>query len=192
MKRNPSSKSGIFSPRIFSAFILVTVGVSFGVFSFAAPKPAARKNTTESAPAFQPTVIQSIFNDVSSAARDLPIAASIGQHEVEPTLPPVKAKHPVPATFVDQAAQTLAALLAMPATLGTFEGQGSVDSGGGSAAGCLCLPPDTNGAVGPTQYVQMVNSVFSVYDKAGTRLSGPTQINALFSALPATSRCRAT
>src|SRR5207253_5774876 len=72
------------------------------------------------------------------------------------------------------------------------EGQSSVDSGGGSAAGCLCLPPDTNGAVGPTQYVQMVNSVFSVYDKAGTRLSGPTQINALFSALPADSRCRAT
>src|SRR5438477_10782442 len=59
------------------------------------------------------------------------------------------------------------------------------------AEGCGgCLPPDTNGAVGPTQYVQMVNSAVSVYDKSGTRLLGPTAINALFSTLPATARCR--
>src|SRR6476661_8534732 len=31
---------------------------------------------------------------------------------------------------------------------------------------CNCAPPDTNGAVGATQYVQWVNTAFAVYDKA--------------------------
>ena len=32
---------------------------------------------------------------------------------------------------------------------------------------CSCLPPDTNGAAGQTQYVQMVNTDFAVYSKTG-------------------------
>jgi hypothetical protein len=192
MKKNLLSKAGIFNPRVVLAFALCSVAVSLAVFSVtAAPTRRGKIRSTSTASVLKPEVINSAANAVSPAARDLPIAASIGQHEVEPNLPPVKTLHPVPLGYADTAAQTVASLLAMPAPLNTFEGQGSVDSGGG-AAGCLCEPPDTNGAVGPTQYVQMVNSVFSVYDKAGTRLSGPTQINALFSALPADSRCRAT
>jgi hypothetical protein len=50
------------------------------------------------------------------------------------------------------------------------------------ASGCTCLPPDTNGAVGPDQFVQMVNSAFAVYSKTGSLRSGPTQINSLWSA----------
>lgn len=42
-------------------------------------------------------------------------------------------------------------------------------------------PPDTNGAVGPTQYIQWVNTSFAVFDKAtGTRLMGPAPANALW------------
>ena len=44
-------------------------------------------------------------------------------------------------------------------------------------------PPDTNGAVGATQYVQWVNAEFAVFDKAtGALLAGPTQGNALWAA----------
>src|SRR6202011_2946318 len=85
------------------------------------------------------------------------------------------------AGFVDPVAQIVAAALAMPAPMANFEGQSASDSG------CGCIPPDPNGAVGPTQYVQMVNSVFSVYSKTGTRLTGPTQINTLFSGLTGTA-----
>ncbi|HEY3541184.1 MAG TPA: hypothetical protein VGK79_01470 [Gaiellaceae bacterium] len=47
---------------------------------------------------------------------------------------------------------------------------------------CGCLPPDTNGAVGPTQYVQTVNSDFAVYSKAtGQALRHATPIDALWS-----------
>ena len=34
-------------------------------------------------------------------------------------------------------------------------------------------PPDPNGEVGPNNYVEMINLVFAVYDKAGNLLVGP-------------------
>lgn len=43
-------------------------------------------------------------------------------------------------------------------------------------------PQDTNGDVGPNHYVQMMNSVFRIYDKAGTSLAGPSLINTLWTA----------
>ena len=47
---------------------------------------------------------------------------------------------------------------------------------------CSCAPPDTNGAVGTTQYVQLVNTVFTVYDKStGAVVAGPTATNTLWS-----------
>jgi hypothetical protein len=42
------------------------------------------------------------------------------------------------------------------------------------------LPPDTIGAVSPNHYIQMVNSAFAIYEKSGTLLVGPSQINSLF------------
>jgi hypothetical protein len=48
------------------------------------------------------------------------------------------------------------------------------------ASGCSCLPPDTNGAVGPTQFVQMVNTDFAVYSKTGAVLRHATAINQLW------------
>ncbi len=51
----------------------------------------------------------------------------------------------------------------------------------GDGSGRIVAPPDTNGAVGLTQYVQSVNLAFAIYDKAtGTLISGPTPTNALW------------
>ncbi|MCA1616092.1 MAG: carboxypeptidase regulatory-like domain-containing protein [Acidobacteria bacterium] len=46
------------------------------------------------------------------------------------------------------------------------------------------LPPDTVGEIGPNHYVQMVNSAFRVYSRAGVPLIPLTSIGALFSTLP--------
>ena len=64
------------------------------------------------------------------------------------------------------------------ATLGlNFEGLGL----GTAGFGICCAPPDTNGAVGATQYVQWVNLSFAVYDKTtGALVAGPTAGNALW------------
>ncbi len=51
-------------------------------------------------------------------------------------------------------------------------------------------PPDTNGAVGATQYVQWVNESFAVFDKGtGNLLEGPVAGNQLFQPLGATHPC---
>jgi subtilisin-like proprotein convertase family protein len=56
---------------------------------------------------------------------------------------------------------------------------------------CGCLPPDTNGDVGPNHYVQTVNTSVSIYNKTGTRLIGPVLQSAVFfSGLPAGNACR--
>lgn len=42
-------------------------------------------------------------------------------------------------------------------------------------------PPDTNGAIGATQYVQWVNASFAIFDKAtGATLFGPAAGNTLW------------
>lgn len=54
------------------------------------------------------------------------------------------------------------------------------------------IPPDTNGAVGKTQYVQWVNTSFAVFDKAtGNLLKGPVAGNTLWQSLITTPLCAA-
>src|SRR5205814_3477485 len=48
------------------------------------------------------------------------------------------------------------------------------------ASNCGCLPPDTNGEAGLTQYVEMVNTSFAVYSKAGAVLRPATEIKQLW------------
>jgi hypothetical protein len=47
--------------------------------------------------------------------------------------------------------------------------------------GCYCAPSDPTGAVGLTQYVQMVNEGYQVFDKAtGNSVLGPNSISSLW------------
>lgn len=62
--------------------------------------------------------------------------------------------------------------------LGTFEGLSNQDNV--SFLGHGWTPPDPVGAVGPNHYVEMVNTVFAVYDKEGTRLLGPFLLGTLW------------
>ncbi len=76
----------------------------------------------------------------------------------------------------------------LPAPITSFEGNSSNDNV--AVFGGRVLPPDTNGDVGPTQYVQTVNLVFSVYNKTtGARLTGPSRISSLFTAAGVTGVC---
>jgi hypothetical protein len=64
----------------------------------------------------------------------------------------------------------------------TFDGMNS------SQSGCMCLPPDTDGDVGPNHYVQSVNSSIKIFDKNGNPLNGPngTTYNSFFLTLVGT------
>ena len=62
--------------------------------------------------------------------------------------------------------------ISIPSTTNTFEGVNNIDG---------VLPPDTNGDVGPNNYVQWVNLHFEIWNRAGTSLMGPSPGNTLWS-----------
>ena len=176
-------ESGFYNPRVFLAFVLCFGGALLALVGFAAPTPPPSRPASAG---FVPVVSQSVLNSVSLAVRDLPTGPAMAPRtfEMEDGLRKVHPNRPIPPNFVDQALQhamTPLAPAAMPGPLATFEGLNAAEACNG------CIPPDTNGAVGPTQYVQMVNSTFAVYSKDGTRVAGPTQINTLFAGLPGTA-----
>jgi subtilisin-like proprotein convertase family protein len=49
-----------------------------------------------------------------------------------------------------------------------------------AAFGSRVMPPDTDGDVGPNHYVQMINNLFRVFDKAGNPLTAKLTIGSLF------------
>jgi hypothetical protein len=71
------------------------------------------------------------------------------------------------------------------ATGNNFEGLGN----GFPGFSVNSAPPDTNGTVGATQYVQWVNESFAVFSKAGVTQAGPTSGNELFQALGSSHPC---
>lgn len=86
---------------------------------------------------------------------------------------------PLPINHVDSEdpviQNTSAPIQRMPATIMDFDGIGF------PGVNCNCAPPDTNGEVGDTQYVQMVNEGLQVFDKAtGASVMGPQDITSVW------------
>jgi hypothetical protein len=75
----------------------------------------------------------------------------------------------------------------MPSPLLTFAGI-NFGSTRGIGAG---TPPDTDGDVGPTHYVQSVNTAFQVFDKSGNPLTPATTFNSFFAPLGNSTPCGA-
>jgi hypothetical protein len=75
-----------------------------------------------------------------------------------------------------QATATAPQAALAPTAGGTFEGLGT----GRPGFTVNSAPPDTNGDVGPSHYVQIVNAGFAVFSKAGAILYGPAQTNTLW------------
>ncbi len=122
---------------------------------------------------------KSYHNDVSPALRDLPPwTGSDTKDEYEGNLNPVLPNHHVdkPDRVVQGGFWLNTLAPSIPATILNFDG---IPYPG---VGCSCSPPDTNGVVGSTQYVQMVNEGFQVFNKAtGASVLGPLSIVSLWS-----------
>lgn len=74
--------------------------------------------------------------------------------------------------------RTFAPALAAPGTLANFEGLSNQDNF--NVFGFRVNPPDSDGAVGPNHYVEMINLVFGVFSKTGTLLLGPVDNGTLW------------
>ena len=69
----------------------------------------------------------------------------------------------------------------MPSTTSNFEGLGDTFVGPSGTFTMTGAPSDSNGAVGPNNYVEIVNTSIGVFNKAGTAIYGPVATNTLFS-----------
>src|SRR5436309_5305278 len=117
-------------------------------------------------------------HETSEPLRNIPpLPPQAGQHR--------KAVYHIPHHLApaqpDPALQTQAGSLAAPATDKNFLGVGIGFSGPQGTFAPDAAPPDTNGAVGATQYVQWVNESFAVFNKAtGAVVYGPVPGNSLW------------
>lgn len=172
-------------------------------------KPAAAKPPVKAArgavafrqeTAFVPVTAEAVAFAVTLPVAELEPDKGPGTDVTDPNKVTVRdnevLREPVPGEpgTPDAALQTSApggptALLA-PAALSNFDGISNADNATFGLG--RVLPPDTNGDVGPSHYVQTVNLLARIYQKNGTPVGNPFRISALFTALPATNVCRTT
>ena len=126
-----------------------------------------------------PVVRRDVHHDVSLPLLDMIRSAPAAKrepHEAEPrrNLPLPQGLRALPEDPVRQESVTGRS----PQVGLQFEGVGNEQYG----YYVMWAPPDTNGAVGESQYVQWVNSAFAIFDKqTGALLAGPTDGNVLWS-----------
>ena len=144
-----------------------------GVSSHGSPEAAQSLRAPVVASAGKAIVGHSLKNDVSPPLRSIRPARYLpmAEHEASPN-----PRVPVAPGFRPDAARQAAHYPdSMPEPILTFDGIAF------PGVSCNCAPPDTNGEVGLTQYVQIVNEAVQVFDKTtGSSLLGPIAIAALW------------
>ena len=153
--------------------VLLTLA-AFGVL----PGAALQAQAQPSAKGDKYLIIHSYHNDVSPALRDMepwPVQR-VQQHEAAEN-PHILNDHvDRPDTVIQKSALLGRLAPSIPAPILNFAG---IPYPG---VGCSCAPPDTDGEVGATQYVQIVNEGFQVFDKStGSSLLGPNSIASVWS-----------
>ena len=176
MTKKSSSRNAFFNLRAVFGIMLSSVGVFMALLALSINSSSTA--VAASNPNNGVKVIYPDHSDVSPAMRDVepwPVRR-VQEHEA--------AENPRITTGVhkdvpDQAVQkeSLLGRLApsIPAPILNFAG---IPYPG---VGCNCAPPDTNGEVGATQYVQIVNEGYQVFDKTtGASVLGPNGIESIW------------
>src|ERR1044071_3380423 len=175
MKRKPPSRFGFPHPQILFGFFL-WLGLCSSTSLLG---QASQENSGVE-------VGYSYYNDVSPALRDMPtlwpptppkesIEREMFEANLNPKLPLVD-HIDVPDPVIDHGLLGVLVPEVMPAPILNFDGMINQ---------CGCAPPDTNGAVGMTQYVENDNVSYQVFDKAtGASVLGPATISSIWTGFP--------
>ena len=110
---------------------------------------------------------------LSEMIKNAPKSTAGAKHEAEPLR-----RIPLPPGMLpgveDSVRQSTTVPNLTPAASLSFDGLGNASLGFTVSS----APPDTNGAIGATQYFQIVNSSFAVFNKTtGAKVAGPTTTN---------------
>src|SRR5215813_9086473 len=199
MKRKSTSKSAFFNLRVLIASVLCLFGVfvallGSGAFSNLLAQTKGPKQTgaagRQDAPGTQaPDVIRMVGPvRLDQDLRSLPYIPPKPREEerrLTRYVPLNTGQTSAPSGYGISGLKYVQALLKnllwpapnMPGPLFTFEGIGDT---------CGCQPSDSEGDVGPNQYIEAINETFKIFDKSGNTLSGPTSYNSFFSGLTGT------
>jgi len=159
----PDTTSELGRSRLFGPALLIAVlsGQALSSLPALAASPSA------------PVVIQPLKTDTSPALRTMhasPVEPSGKGNQSHRPLHPGQSGTRVPTAT--KSIQTTPGAATIPSTTTNFEGVNNVDN---------VLPPDTNGDIGPNDYVQWVNLHFEIFDRTGASLMGPSAGNTLWS-----------
>src|SRR5262245_54602568 len=187
MKKKSTSTSAVFNIRVLFASVFCLAGALIALLgSGAFSNASAQANATQAqAPEPKPqqvgatTVIPASRSDLSPPLREQPLIwpPLEAEHEanLNPKIPHQHQDGPDPViqnSFWERMINT-------PAIPGPLLNWAGIPYPG---VGCNCAPPDTNGEVGKTQYVQIVNEGLQVFDKfTGASVFGPVAISSIWS-----------
>ena len=188
MKKKSTSQSAFFNLRVLIAAVFCLGALAVALFAqtkSAGPTQQSNRSVgTQDAPRTQTPDVVRLMGPIiqNNDLRTLPYVAPNPEIEEKrltryphPEIPNSTNQPDYP-RFEALVKQITPPTPTMPAPLLTFDGMNS------SQSGCMCLPPDTDGDVGPNHYVQSVNSSIKIFDKNGNPLNGAngTTYNSFF------------
>ncbi|HXM68989.1 MAG TPA: hypothetical protein VN911_19845 [Candidatus Acidoferrum sp.] len=134
---------------------------------------------SQPAHAAAPSVKTAVRHDVSASLRDMASVKLNTQGSSQEMHEPGPTRAPFSSGTSDPVAQLLSGTLQGVTTGLNFEGQAAQDTF--NVFGYAFVPPDTNGAPGLNQYVQIVNVTITVYNKStGAQEMAPVAIHTLW------------
>ncbi|KAF5407693.1 MAG: hypothetical protein Udaeo2_21920 [Candidatus Udaeobacter sp.] len=173
--------------RILAAVLLVLVAAALLFLAASPPAVAQRSGRPQ---LLTPKFSTAVAFDVSPALRSLPRIArplpfppgAILEVRPERRKSEGLQAHRVRPYRADGVRQLFSLTPTIPAPLLTFEGMSNQDNF--NIFGGRVNPPDPVGDVGPNHYVEMINLVYAVFDKAGNLLMGPVDTGSLWAGFP--------
>ena len=161
----------LFGAGVLSTALLMAVGAT----------PAG------SAPAKHEAVFsEAVAFDTSKPLRELAKTAKVEARDKDARMSPERGPTVKDKGYSGDAAvqdfSSVNAVATIGGTIANFEGLNQNDNF--ARTGRRVNPPDPVGDVGPNHYVEMINLVFGVYSKTGTRLLGPLALGDLWAGFP--------
>ena len=132
-----------------------------------------------------PTMVkQAVYSDITPPLRSMHIIQPSKEQpdkEIfnETDLREIRHHQPPPFTLIEDPVWQKENVSYLPFPSGpvqNFEGIGNISG---------VYPPDTQGDVGPNNYVQVVNLNFEIWNKTGTSLYGPVALSTIWQGIPA-------
>jgi hypothetical protein len=188
--KKKSSQSAFFNLRVLIGLFVFLAGVFLALLGFGTFSKASAQATGPTQPRFGRPQVLRMAGPVrlNQDLRKLPyvgpgpkiLPERLTRHPQRGAAPQISS--PVLQSFTRGLFQPTPNI---PSPLLTFDGMNSTQSG------CNCLPPDSDGDVGPNHYVNAVNTSIKIFDKSGNPLNGAngTTFNSFFAGLGAGNPC---